>query len=375
MIVPLTEYNSTMMLKLCTRNIIIKYSRIIKVGKRKTATFISLVILLCVYLVIDLKFFSITQSTWAQADTTRSLQLYEIAVNRGHRKDKLLPSGSYQALSADGNLNQSRIVTVHHFLSHDHMYLIENKDRCSSHKELQFIIVIFSVPDNFTQRDSLRQKLLSQITLGMDVTFVFLLGQPKDLGSNYTAPMTHKEENDITRDIVQGNFVDSYKNLTLKSATMIHWVKNFCKNSKFVLKMDSDIKFDLPSLVKVLKPYGTPNKQYTLCNPARWGVPIRDQHSKYFVNQTTYIYKKYPCFCSGPAYFLTTNAVEDIWWATYFLEFFSLEDVYLTGLARSMLHMAIRSPRSVQKLFCSPRDLKNNITCSLLHVRTNVTIS
>ena len=353
------------MLKFCIRNLIIKCSRLMKVGKSKTSTFISLVALLTVYLVIDLNFMSVDQSTKVHKDITRTLY----AVDVRNTQKKQLPSGSYQAFSADGILDQSSVVTVHHFLSHDHMYLIDNKDRCSSHKALHFVIVIFSTPGNFTQRELIRQKLLSQITVDMNVTFVFLLGQPKEFGSSYQAPMTHKEENDITGDLVQGNFVDSYNNLTLKSATMIHWVKSYCKNSKFILKMDSDIEFDLSMVVKVLEPFRIPNRQYTVCNIARYPIPIRDEHSKYFVNQSTYVYKRYPGFCSGPAYVLTTNAVEDIWWATYFLEFFSLEDVYLTGFARSMIPMTIRRPQTGLKLFCGPKDLKKkHVFCSLWHL-------
>ena len=366
-----------MMLKTIIRSTIIYFSNKIRLDKIIIIKLTTFVALLTVY---QLNCQSVQSTENFIPPSTENFfhpklpkPLYAVDLYRRFRRNRLLPNGSYQVMSAEGRKNQSKIVTIHHFLSRDHMYLIDNKDRCGSHKELHFIIVIYSVPGSFREREIIRQKLLSQITPDMSVTFVFLLGLPGESGSNYAPLMTHKEENYITGDIVQGNFIDSYKNLTLKSATMIHWIKNYCSNSKFVLKMDSDVDFDISGIQKLLEPYGTPRTQYAVCNSVRFTAPTRIKKSKYYVDISTYVKKIYPHFCKGPAYFLTVNAVVDMWHATFSLEFFHLEDVYLTGFVRGMIGMDLRRPQTGRKLFCGAEEFGTNISCSLMHRKSLTT--
>ena len=360
------------MYKLCTRSTRIKFKKLFNDGKLKKTICVPLLVVITIYLLMNNYFvISLHQTTTStdmsqNADSTnRSQPKYYVAL-RG-AKHILLPGGSYQILSAEAKRNQSKLVTVHHFLSRDHMYLIDNKDRCSSYRELRLVIVIFSSPDNIHYRDAVRQRLLSQITPDKLVTFVFLLGRVQESGSNYRPAITIKEENYINGDIVQGNFVDSYRNLTLKSATMIHWTKTYCKNAQFLLKVDINVDIDLLKLFKVLDALRIPAQQYAVCNIVLYSRPERDRNSKYYVSKSSYIHMRYPMYCKGGAYILTTNAVEEMWQATYFLEFLALEDVYLTGFIRGMIGMSLRKTRGRKPLFCDLMEIEQNITCSLTH--------
>ncbi len=42
-------------------------------------------------------------------------------------------------------------------------------------------------------------------------------------------------------DLVQENFIDSYRNLTLKTLMGIRWASIHCSNAKFVVKIDDDV--------------------------------------------------------------------------------------------------------------------------------------
>ena len=60
-----------------------------------------------------------------------------------------------------------------------------------------------------------------------------------------------KNESDSHQDIVQGNFLDSYKNLTYKTVMGHMWVSRFCAQAEFVMKADDDIYLDLYGLYTV----------------------------------------------------------------------------------------------------------------------------
>ena len=52
-------------------------------------------------------------------------------------------------------------------------------------------------------------------------------------------------ENEEHQDLVQGNFLDTYYNLTYKSVMGHLWVSQFCRQAEFVVKTDDDQFVDL----------------------------------------------------------------------------------------------------------------------------------
>ena len=53
------------------------------------------------------------------------------------------------------------------------------------------------------------------------------------------------KENIQHGDIVQGNFFDSYRNLSYKATMGNLWVSEFCEQAEFVVKTDDDMFIDL----------------------------------------------------------------------------------------------------------------------------------
>ena len=60
-------------------------------------------------------------------------------------------------------------------------------------------------------------------------------------------------ENEIYHDIIQEDFLDSYKNLTYKGIMALKWVSTFCSNTKYILKVDDDIVVNTFTLLNHLK--------------------------------------------------------------------------------------------------------------------------
>ena len=137
-------------------------------------------------------------------------------------------------------------------------------------------------------------------------------------------------------DIVQENFVDSYKNLSIKSVAMAKWVSKFCPNATFLIKSDTDVSIRPHVLVRAMQ------RQYNVHRDFMIGIrrkykPRRNPLSKWYVPSDTYQEVNYPEFVLGPTYGYTVNAAASIYNASMHLPLFSLEDVFVTGMCRRLV--------------------------------------
>jgi len=54
-------------------------------------------------------------------------------------------------------------------------------------------------------------------------------------------------------DLVQGNFIDSYKNLTLKAVLGLRWMSQYCSQAPFAIKTDDDTFLNIFEMVRLMK--------------------------------------------------------------------------------------------------------------------------
>ncbi|AWP11598.1 UDP-Gal:betaGlcNAc beta 1-3-galactosyltransferase 1-like [Scophthalmus maximus] len=88
---------------------------------------------------------------------------------------------------------------------------------------------------------------------------VFLLGRSADSVLNKMV----EQESRVFHDIVVGNFIDSYHNLTLKTMMGIRWVATFCPPAQYIMKTDSDVFVNMHNLIyELLKPTAEPRRRY-----------------------------------------------------------------------------------------------------------------
>jgi hypothetical protein len=107
----------------------------------------------------------------------------------------------------DLELLQSRVVN-----KHDFFYILNPEHRICHEKDSIFLLVyVHSAPANFKRRLSMRETWAKR-SLFRDMRLVFMMGSVVDPKINERLLL----ENGLYKDIVQENFVDSYKNLTYK---------------------------------------------------------------------------------------------------------------------------------------------------------------
>ncbi|KAJ8319510.1 hypothetical protein KUTeg_004601 [Tegillarca granosa] len=120
------------------------------------------------------------------------------------------------------------------------------------------IILIPSIPNNKEVRNAIRTTWGSiakggvwpRKSLNVKIKLAFLLGMSEP--ENLTLTKLINQESTTYGDLTEGNFTDSYYNLTLKVLLGLKWVTLFCNNANFLVKADEDTFVNLPKLIEIL---------------------------------------------------------------------------------------------------------------------------
>ena len=117
-------------------------------------------------------------------------------------------------------------------------YIVENKNACSDNESIKAIMFILIAPEEFRNRRFVRRRWAHpRFIEGTGIKVVYILG----LSANSTVNQEVLKESVEHQDIIQLNFQDHYKNLTLKTLSLLHWTKFNCKNVNWVIKSDTDV--------------------------------------------------------------------------------------------------------------------------------------
>ncbi|XP_043856494.1 beta-1,3-galactosyltransferase 4 isoform X2 [Dromiciops gliroides] len=139
--------------------------------------------------------------------------------------------------------------------------LIPNVGVCrGSSSQLFLLILVSTAPEHQEQRDAIRASWGGLRELqGHLIRTLFVLGEPDDRWENIKEVL--KWEAQVEGDIVQAAFMDSYRNLTLKTLSGLAWAARYCPDVRYVLKTDDDVYINVPGLVAELNQRGKDLKQ------------------------------------------------------------------------------------------------------------------
>lgn len=138
-------------------------------------------------------------------------------------------------------------------------------------------------------------------------------------------------------DMVQGEFEDSYRNLSYKALTVLHWVKERCSNATYFFKVDDDVIVNVFSLQQVIVDFssgsGLKKKNEIVCytfhnitvkRTGKWAVTYDELPKN----------ESYPAFCAGMGYITrvsTALALRDVFDKQNPFFFFWVDDIFVTG--------------------------------------------
>lgn len=157
---------------------------------------------------------------------------------------------------------------------------------------------------------------------------------------------THEKPalNDIARheasrfdDVVQGNFQDSYRNMTLKSLLGLKFVSEHCSSAKYLLKSDDDMFINLPYLLKILGADGViPGR--AIIGPLNVGSVVM-RVGKWKLTKEEFPFSFYPPYESGAAYVIGCDIVRELYETAEYVPHIFIDDVYITGILGRILNV------------------------------------
>ncbi|KAK3107921.1 hypothetical protein FSP39_025238 [Pinctada imbricata] len=216
-------------------------------------------------------------------------------------------------------------------------YIINNPNACYLFKTVSCLILVYSKTRYWIARKKLRQTWINATHYKpQNVVFMFLLGT----SDNPKLQEIIKNENTKYQDILQGDFVDSYRNLTNKGVMGFRWVTEYCRNAEMVIKIDDDAYINMFKLLKNFS-YLKDRKKFIYCNTVKKDIMSiqRNISNKWYVQEDSFRgYSYYPhTYCSGIVVILSTDIIPSLYRAAMMTPFFWVDDFYLFGILPSRI--------------------------------------
>lgn len=198
--------------------------------------------------------------------------------------------------------------------------------------DIDFLVVIPSAPENHALRQRIRSTWGSAPSRFHRKQLYFFIGLTHD------QELQKKifKENTSWKDVIQPDFYDDFRNLTLKSLSILYWVHFRLADErfrpKFIFKCDDDNLVDIFQLEDYLETLDMYDDEI-VCAVREEAVPSRKENERKFIDAKTWNEPLYPRCCFGSAYFIAPSAISELIIAheSEKLPFVPYEDVYITG--------------------------------------------
>lgn len=149
------------------------------------------------------------------------------------------------------------------------------------------VIVVLSARAHFQRRNLVRQTYGSVKTANnvAILAVIFMLGNSDAHGADEDERNKLQAEMDQFGDIVMGDFVDCYKNLTLKTIMAYEWLTSYCREAQIVVKTDDDVLVNIFQLTAELDAW-TPSD---VVSSNIWCAVHRNENTIYDVESRFYV--------------------------------------------------------------------------------------
>ncbi|XP_022906272.2 beta-1,3-galactosyltransferase 5 [Onthophagus taurus] len=243
-----------------------------------------------------------------------------------------------------------------------------NTRGCQDNDDYLGVIIVTSYFGNVEVRSAMRRAFSGEELKELGLRRVFLLGETKS--DKFLTQEALENEAERFGDIVQGNFHEAYRNLTYKHIMGLKWASTFCRNVKFVIKMDDDIVIDVKKVLKLLNNSNIIVDNFLAGHVLKNMQPKRDPANKWYVSFKEYPDNYYPPFLSGWFYFTTPKVAEKLVQISNRNRYFWIDDLYVTGILSRNLNVSFINLHHLfavhtELLQCCLRDLPN-IDCDFI---------
>uniref|UniRef100_A0A182T2Y9 Hexosyltransferase n=1 Tax=Anopheles maculatus TaxID=74869 RepID=A0A182T2Y9_9DIPT len=236
----------------------------------------------------------------------------------------------------------------------------------NSFSELLGVILVTSYVGHDEVRSAHRQAISQQKLLSMGMLRIFSLGviPPTE---RLIQQVAIAAEQRLHGDLIQGNFVEAYRNLTYKHLMSLQWATQHCRGAKYLLKMDDDIVFDPFYIQNYLSDLNQGEEQHTHLLAGyvfRSKKVIRLQANKWYVSRDEFAADVYPPYLSGWLYIANQKTARALVAESQAgSSFFWIDDTFITGVLAQRLQIPLTAlnrwySSNSEFLDCCIRDMK-----------------
>jgi len=199
------------------------------------------------------------------------------------------------------------------------------------------IILVHSHPAYRDRRDAIRTTWGSAVKSGWwpgtprpsvpvrDLRLAFVVGLTVSEPDNTAL----REEYATHDDVVQGDFVDHYHNMTLKSLLGLKVVIELCPNVKYLLKVDDDTFINLPLLLSYLNSHS--DLRRSIIGPHLPHQRVK-RNGKWALTEQEFPFDFLPLYEAGSAYVITADVIGELFNTSEFVPHLFVDDLYVTGI-------------------------------------------
>lgn len=265
------------------------------------------------------------------------LSLQFIQVKPMPQISKGLPSNEAKRLAREALMEKSfyrlRKTKVNPF---PYDFILKPKNLCDNHAFI--VILIHSYHDHEERRQAIREtwgsiakgSLWPQRNIDVSVRMAYVFGRHLNDSLNNVL----RDEAKVNNDIIQGNFMESYTNLTLKSILGLRFFSQYCGEARYYLKADDDVFVNLPFWVEIL--------QHTPMHRSVMGAFHHqeiDKSKTRRVSRKDYPFERYTPYEMGLGYVIDGGLVHELISASEYVPSIPVEDVYVTGILGRILNV------------------------------------
>lgn len=235
---------------------------------------------------------------------------------------------------------------------HKYRFILDQPKACKQHNPYMVIIVPVA-PHDMEGRNAIRSTWGNDsMVKDGDVLVLFLLGLPS--GTNFEAQQVRiRQENQQHWDLLQSDFIDSYRNLTIKTMLMLEWLRDRCPQAYYAAKVDVDMLLNVSALIQMLLSPTQHHENYITGLVWYENIAIRDPSSKFYIPAEVYPFPVYPPYPLGMCYIMSMDLPAKILDVSRKIKPIFIEDAYI-GLCLEQLHIAPTDPPNVAQFVVKP---------------------
>lgn len=220
---------------------------------------------------------------------------------------------------------------------------------------VHLLIMISSSPYNINLRDAIRKtwgkcnklKTSKQYKYIRTCQLVFYMGK----GATEEHVKLNVQEMKTFNDIIIGDFIDSYKNMTRKILFALNWSsQKFIPN--YVLKTDDDVFMDVPKLINLL------DSKYSYLDDLYGGFTYyamvhRDSKHRHYLTRQEYPNDWYPPYNKGSQLILSGHLLDKLIAMSTQVKRFQIDDAYIGILMNRISVIPTKVSEFIQNQYVS----------------------